>query len=83
MRRRLGGQVLDRLIDPLLGGINAGHCDDLSVAAGAPYLATAARANRSLVRGLRATMPSPPPGGALGRPCSSASAAGSSGSSTR
>ena len=62
VRRRLGAQVLDRLIDPLLGGINAGHCDDLSVAAGAPYLATAARANRSLVRGLRATMPSPPPG---------------------
>jgi len=62
VRRRLGGQVLDRLIDPLLGGINAGHCDDLSVAAGAPYLATAARANRSLVRGLRSTMPSPPSG---------------------
>jgi protoporphyrinogen/coproporphyrinogen III oxidase len=62
VRRRLGGQVLDRLIDPLLGGINAGHCDDLSVAAGAPYLATAARANRSLVRGLRATMPSAPSG---------------------
>ena len=56
--------MLDRLIDPLLGGINAGHCDDLSVAAGAPYLATAARANRSLVRGLRATMPAPPPGAA-------------------
>lgn len=64
VRRRLGGQVLDRLIDPLLGGINAGHCDELSVAAGAPYLAAAARANRSLVRGLRATMPSPPPGAA-------------------
>jgi len=63
VRRRLGAQVLDRLIDPLLGGINAGHCDDLSVAAGAPYLATAARANRSLVRGMRATMPSPPGGG--------------------
>ncbi len=62
VRRRLGAQVLDRLIDPLLGGINAGHCDDLSVAAGAPYLATAAGAHRSLVRGLRATMPSPPAG---------------------
>ena len=64
VRRRLGGQVLDRLIDPLLGGINAGHCDELSVAAGAPYLAAAARANRSLVRGLRQTMPSPPPSAA-------------------
>ncbi len=62
VRRRLGGQVLERLIDPLLGGINAGHCDELSVAAGAPHLAAAARADRSLVRGLRATVPVPPPG---------------------
>lgn len=62
VRRRLGRQVLDRLIDPLLGGINAGHCDDLSVMAGAPYLAAAAAADRSLVRGLRATIPAPPPG---------------------
>lgn len=62
VRRRLGDQVLDRLIDPLLGGINAGSCDDLSVAAGAPYLAAAAAADRSLVRGLRATIPAAPPG---------------------
>jgi len=64
VRRRLGGQVLERLIDPLLGGINAGHCDALSVAAGAPHLGAAARANRSLIRGLRATVPAPPPGAA-------------------
>ena len=62
VRRRLGGQVLERLIDPLLGGINAGHCDELSVAAGAPHLGAAARANRSLIRGLRETVPAPPPG---------------------
>lgn len=61
VRRRLGDQVLDRLIDPLLGGINAGRCDDLSVTAAAPYLAAAARADRSLVRGLRRTIPAPPP----------------------
>ncbi|HVP02962.1 MAG TPA: protoporphyrinogen oxidase [Solirubrobacteraceae bacterium] len=62
VRRRLGRQVLERLIDPLLGGINAGHCDELSLEATAPHLAAAARADRSIIRGLRATVPAPPPG---------------------
>jgi len=53
VRRRLGGQVLARLIDPLLGGIHAGSCDELSVRAVAPQLEAALRARRSLVRGLR------------------------------
>jgi oxygen-dependent protoporphyrinogen oxidase len=54
VRRRLGGQVLERLIDPLLGGIHAGSCDELSVRATAPQLEAALKARRSLVRGLRA-----------------------------
>lgn len=54
VRRRLGDQVLERLIDPLLGGIHAGSCDELSVRAVAPQLVAALRARRSLVRGLRA-----------------------------
>jgi oxygen-dependent protoporphyrinogen oxidase len=54
VRRRLGDQVLERLIDPLLGGIHAGSCDELSVRAAAPQLEAALRARRSLVRGLRA-----------------------------
>jgi oxygen-dependent protoporphyrinogen oxidase len=54
VRSRLGGQVLARLIDPLLGGIHAGSCDELSVRAVAPQLEAALRARRSLVRGLRA-----------------------------
>jgi protoporphyrinogen/coproporphyrinogen III oxidase len=54
VRRRLGGQVLERLIDPLLGGIHAGNCDELSVRATAPQLEAALKARRSLVRGLRA-----------------------------
>lgn len=65
VRSRLGDQVLERLIDPLLGGIHAGRCDELSVRAAAPQLDAALRTRRSLVRGLRALAsggtPSGPP----------------------
>ncbi len=54
VRGRLGDEVLERLIDPLLGGIHAGNCDELSVRAAAPQLEAALRKRRSLVRGLRA-----------------------------
>jgi oxygen-dependent protoporphyrinogen oxidase len=54
VRRRLGDEVLERLVDPLLGGIYAGDADRLSLAAGAPQFAAAARADASLVRALRA-----------------------------
>jgi oxygen-dependent protoporphyrinogen oxidase len=65
VRGRVGGQVLERLIDPLLGGIHAGDCDELSVRAAAPQLEAALRKRRSLVRGLRALSGAPlqaPPG---------------------
>ncbi len=64
IRRRLGKQTLERVIDPLLGGVHAGRCDDLSLQATAPQIAAAARADRSLLRGLRATAPPAPPAGA-------------------
>jgi oxygen-dependent protoporphyrinogen oxidase len=38
VRPRLGGQVVTRLIEPLLGGVYAGHADRLSVAATMPGL---------------------------------------------
>lgn len=63
IRRRLGAEALERVIDPLLGGVHAGRCDDLSVAATAPQIAAAARADRSLLRGLRKTAPPRPPAG--------------------
>ena len=50
--RHLGREVVERLVDPLLGGINASHCDTLSLSSASPMLATAARAPR-LVRALR------------------------------
>jgi oxygen-dependent protoporphyrinogen oxidase len=54
VRRRLGDEILERLVDPLLGGIYAGDADRLSLAAGAPQLHAAARSDASLVRALRA-----------------------------
>lgn len=51
---RLGGEALDRLVDPLLGGIHAGDSRELSVAATAPALEAASGRSRSLIRGLRA-----------------------------
>jgi oxygen-dependent protoporphyrinogen oxidase len=56
IRRRLGPEVLDRLVDPLLSGIFAGDTDRLSLLAGAPQIAAAARAGPSLLDGARAAL---------------------------
>ncbi len=66
VRARLGGEVHDRLVDPLLGGINAGRTDHLSMAAVAPQLDAAARRSRSLMLGLRASAGGGPPAGGNG-----------------
>ena len=50
---RLGREVLDHLVEPLVGGIHAGRADALSLRSAARPLATAARRHRSLVLGLR------------------------------
>jgi oxygen-dependent protoporphyrinogen oxidase len=50
---RLGPEIADRLVDPLVGGIHAGHTDELSAATTVPQLLHAARSSRSLVAGLR------------------------------
>src|SRR5207244_4806990 len=49
---RFGPEVLDRLVDPLLSGINAGRADGLSLAATAPDIAAAAQDGRSLLLAL-------------------------------
>lgn len=53
IRRRFGDEVHERLVDPLLGGINAGRTDDLSLEVAAPQLAAVARRSASLTEGLR------------------------------
>jgi oxygen-dependent protoporphyrinogen oxidase len=54
VRHRLGPQVLDRLVDPMLGAIHAGRCDELSAQALMPQAISALAGGRGLVRGLRA-----------------------------
>lgn len=56
VRRRLGAQVADRLVEPLLSGVYAGDIDRLSATAATPILADAMRDHRSLIAGLRARM---------------------------
>ena len=43
MRAQLGDEAAERLVDPLVGGINAGDTDQLSLAATVPQLDAAAR----------------------------------------
>jgi len=54
IRRRLGDEVMDTLVAPLLGGINAGDPDHLSLSAGLPQLAAAAAGESSLIRSITA-----------------------------
>jgi protoporphyrinogen/coproporphyrinogen III oxidase len=54
VRRRLGDEVLDRLVAPLLGGIWAGDCDRLSLCVAAANLAAARDRDTSLIRGAAA-----------------------------
>lgn len=52
-RARLGDELTDVLIDPMVGGINASSIDHLALADGAAQLYAAARRHRSIVEGLR------------------------------
>jgi oxygen-dependent protoporphyrinogen oxidase len=50
---RFGPDVVDRLVEPLLGGVYAGRADELSVQSTAPMIAEAIRTKRSLTAALR------------------------------
>lgn len=54
IRARMGSEVVDRLVEPLLGGVYAGRAELLSLDATMPHIATAARTERSLLRAARA-----------------------------
>jgi oxygen-dependent protoporphyrinogen oxidase len=58
---RFGAEVVDRLVDPLLGGVYAGRSSDLSFDATMPVLAAASRRYRSLAEAAGSLLP--PPGG--------------------
>ncbi|GAA5080240.1 protoporphyrinogen oxidase [Thermocatellispora tengchongensis] len=53
VRARMGGEVLDRLVEPMLGGVYAGRAETLSLQATMPQIATVARTERSLLAGAR------------------------------
>ncbi|WP_239090813.1 protoporphyrinogen oxidase [Asanoa iriomotensis] len=67
VRRRLGDQVVDRLVDPMLGGVYAGRADRLSLAATMPALARQARTEGTLTGAVKAAQAAFPrvPGGAV------------------
>ncbi|MFJ4777322.1 protoporphyrinogen oxidase [Streptomyces sp. NPDC088762] len=50
---RLGREVVDRLVEPLLGGVYAGDAYRISMRAAVPQLFEAARTHRSLGEGVR------------------------------
>lgn len=54
VRSRLGDEVVDRLVDPMLGGVYAGRADNLSLVATMPALARTARVEHTLTGAVRA-----------------------------
>jgi protoporphyrinogen/coproporphyrinogen III oxidase len=61
---RFGGEVVDRLVEPLLGGVYAGRPDQLSFEATLPGLAEVSRLHRSLADAAAAALgPLAEPGG--------------------
>jgi protoporphyrinogen/coproporphyrinogen III oxidase len=71
---RFGPEVVDRLVEPLLGGVYAGRCEDLSFEATLPALAHAARGRRSLTQAAASILPPPPAAEpAVGQPAVGAS----------
>lgn len=59
VEQRLGPEVRDRLVEPLLGGVYAGHADELSLHATVPQLASGYAAHHSLTRAAAELTPKP------------------------
>jgi protoporphyrinogen/coproporphyrinogen III oxidase len=56
---RFGAELVERLVDPLLGGVYAGRSEELSFEATLGPLAAVAPAHRSLARAAASLLPSP------------------------
>jgi protoporphyrinogen/coproporphyrinogen III oxidase len=72
---RFGAEVVDRLVEPLLGGVYAGRCEDLSFDATLAPLAQAARGRASLTDAVASMLP-PAPAAAVRPEAAGAEAAG-------
>ncbi|MDQ0205332.1 protoporphyrinogen oxidase [Alkalicoccobacillus murimartini] len=58
-RRRLGNEVVDHLIEPLLSGIYGGDMDKLSLKATFPHFQQMEETHRSLIKGIKHSRPKP------------------------
>jgi oxygen-dependent protoporphyrinogen oxidase len=63
VRNRFGAEVFEKLVDPLVSGINAGRADELSIDATTPQLSALARRDRSLLIAARRSRQTVPAGG--------------------
>ena len=59
VEHRLGKEVVDRLVEPLLGGVYAGHAREISARAAVPQLVAVLGNDRSLSRAAAAATPPP------------------------
>lgn len=59
-RRRLGDEVVENLIEPLLSGIYAGDIDQLSLMSTFPQFYQVEQKHKSLILGMKKTTPAPP-----------------------
>jgi len=75
---RFGAEVVDRLVEPLLGGVYAGRADQLSFEATLPALARASRGHQSLAEAAASLLAPPASQGTTGGQGQPASAAGAS-----
>lgn len=59
LRKRLGGEVVENITEPLLSGIYNGDIDQLSLQAVLPFLSTYGNSSNSLINGVRAYTQAP------------------------
>ena len=57
VEERLGKEVVDRLVEPLLGGVYAGHAREISARAAVPQMVALLEQDRSLTRAAAAATP--------------------------
>ncbi|MFE0105680.1 protoporphyrinogen oxidase [Streptomyces sp. NPDC059009] len=72
---RLGQEAMERLVEPMLGGVYAGRADRLSLRATLPRVAAVAERGGSLIAALRAAMSGAPSGAPSGTPAGAPSGA--------
>ena len=60
-RRRLGGEVVENLIEPLLSGVYSGDIDQMSLKSTYPQFYEVEKKHRSLILGMKKSAPKPVP----------------------